>query len=182
MTESTTIDRSAFVGTAMSLHTAGFKPEGSYLVEVLGAKPEVSSGTNQSTGESFVSHKINFVLRAHKQADYAADGTGKGQYVGDSTLDPTLTFYKRINIATKSLQFLRSAYKAVTGTLPTTSRPDYLAMAEELRGAKFWIYNFWMQNEEGEWSEQIRNNVRSQQEGPLQSIVLRAEEVGGDED
>ena len=181
MTESTTIDRSAFVGTAMSLHTAGFKPEGSYLVEVLGAKPDVYEGTNDN-GEHFVSNRINFTLRALKQATYSPDGTGKGVYTGETTLDTPITFFKKVNIATKGLQFLRTAYQSVTGTLPA-GRPDYLAMAEELRGSKFWINAFWIQDKNtGAWSEQIKNVVRSQQEGPLQSIVLRAPEVGGDED
>lgn len=181
MTESTTIDRSAFVGTAMSLHTAGFKPEGSYLVEVLGAKPDVFEGTNDA-GEHFVSHRINFTLRAIKQATYTPDGTGKGIYSGEVTLDTPITFFKKVNIATKGLQFLRTAYNAVTGTLPT-GRPDYLAMAEELRGSRFWINSFWIQDKTtGAWSEQIKNVVRSQQEGPLSSIVLRKDESGSDED
>jgi hypothetical protein len=177
VSESVTIDRSAFVGSGRSLRTAGLQPEGWYLFEIVNARPKTFSGTSQRTGEPYTVNLISFQLRAHKVAVYAADGTGKGIFSGTEDLDPKPTFFKDMNIATKGLQTLGSAYKAVTGRLPSADQVDYLAMAEELRGSKVWGSIFWAENEEtGEIRETVKNTFRSVDQGPVGSVVLRNQE------
>lgn len=176
-TGSVTIDRSAFVGSGRSLRTAGLQPEGWYLFEIAGTKPVTRSGISQRTGEPYNINLISLRLVAHQIAVYAADGTGKGVYTGVENLDPRPSFFKDVNIATKGLQALRSAYKSVTGSLPQGDSVDYLSMAEELRGRKVWGSIFWAENEEtGEIREMVKNTFRSVDQGPAGSIVMRDEE------
>jgi len=179
MTESTTIDRNAFVGSGRALRTAGLSPEGWYLYEFVQMTPKHKEGISQKTGNAYSFDLITGFLRAHKVATYTPDpgNAGKGLFVSTVELDPKPTVFKDFRIEGKGLAALRNAYKAVTGGLPSGESVDYLSMAEELKGRKAWGSVFHLEDEEsGEIRETVTKNFRSIDAGPPASIILRRDE------